>query len=212
MSDPTGLLSLGLILATEEETEVTPGGVGLGAVVLTIVVALILGWMTYLYINSRRNRASAQEAAPPNLSPHVSDEELENDKLTKVLRAALFGSILLAIVLPWYAVNEPDRQAQAADTLLEEDIAAGARYFSIDGFQCVNCHGPGGSGGATDFVEPRSGVTSSWKVPSLNDIFYRYDENEIRHWIVYGRDGTPMPANGLEGGGAMTVQEVDQVI
>ena len=30
--------------------------------------------------------------------------------------------------------------------------------------------------------------------------------------IVYGRDGTPMPANGLEGGGAMTKQEVEQVI
>ena len=30
--------------------------------------------------------------------------------------------------------------------------------------------------------------------------------------IVYGRQGTPMPANGLEGGGAMTMQEVDQVI
>ncbi|RPI25378.1 MAG: cytochrome c, partial [Actinobacteria bacterium] len=35
---------------------------------------------------------------------------------------------------------------------------------------------------------------------------------EVRFWIVYGRAGTPMPANGLEGGGAMSVQEVDQVL
>ncbi len=207
------MASLGLILATEaEETVSTGGGVGMGAVVLTLAVVALLGWMSYLFVNSRRNRESAQEAAPPNLSPHVSDEELENEKLTKVLRAALFGSILLAVVLPWYAINEPDRQAEAADMIAEEDIHFGEEWYSLDGFQCVTCHGPGGSGGAAAYVEERSGVATSWKVPSLNDVFYRYSEDEVRHWIVYGRAGTPMPANGLEGGGAMTVQEVDQVI
>lgn len=214
MFSTTSLRSIGLVLATESsEPEIsTGGGVGMGAVVLTLAVAVLLTWMAYLYINSRRNRVAAQEAAPPNLSPHVSDEELENEKLTKVLRAALFGSILLAIVLPWYAINEPDRQATAAEMIAETDVHEGEHWYSIDGFQCVNCHGPAGVGGAAPFVEARSGVDVSWKAPSLNDIFYRYSEDEVRHWIVFGRAGTPMPANGLDGGGAMTVQEVDQVI
>lgn len=207
------LTALGLILATEEEEAVsTGGGVGMGALVLTLAVVVLLAWMAYLFLNTRQRRAAANEALPPNMSQPISDEELENTKLTKVLRAALFGSILLAIVLPWYAVNEPDRQATAAETIAHEDAEAGEHWYSLDGFQCVTCHGPGGSGGATDYVEDRSGVTASWKVPSLNDVFYRYTEEEVAQWIIFGRAGTPMPANGLEGGGAMTVQEVDQVI
>ncbi|MEZ5174769.1 MAG: c-type cytochrome [Acidimicrobiia bacterium] len=203
---------VGLVMATASTEPVSTGGVGMGAVVVTIVVALLLVWMGYLFVHSRQNRASANEAAAPNLSPHVSDDELENEKLTHVLRAALFLSVLLAITMPWYAINEPDRQAAAAEAIVEEDVAAGAHWYSVTGFQCVDCHGPNGGGGAVAFTEPRSGVQTSWKVPSLNDVFYRYTEDEVRHWIVYGRAGTPMPANGLDGGGAMTVQEVDQVI
>lgn len=201
-----------LILATESSEPVSTGGVGLGALVLTLAVALLLTWMGYLFVNTRRKRAAAAEAAPPNQSPHLSDDELENEKLTRVLRAALFGAILLAIAMPWYAINEPDRQAAAADSIEHEDVEAGEHFFGVDGFQCSNCHGPDAGGGAAPFTEARSGVSTVWKVPALNDIFFRYSEDEVRHWIVYGRAGTPMPANGLDGGGAMTVQEVDQVI
>ncbi len=212
MFDAAIVRTLGFVFATESAEPVSTGGVGMGALVLSLAVVLLLGWMAYLYVNTRRKRAAANEAAPPNLSQPMSDDELENAKLTRVLRAALFGSILLAIAMPWYALNEPDRQAEAAEMIVEEDVAAGAHWYGIDGFQCVNCHGPSAGGGAAPFTEARSGVATSWKVPSLNDIFFRYTEDEVKHWIVYGRDGTPMPANGLEGGGAMTVQEVDQVM
>lgn len=203
---------MGAILAVESSEPVSSGGVGMGALVLTIAIALLLGWMSYLYVNTRRSRASASEAAPPNLSPPLSDDEFENTKLTRVLRAALFGSILLAVAMPWYAINEPDRQAAAADRILEQDIDEGSHWYGIAGFQCAVCHGPSAGGGTVGFVEPRSRVDASWKVPALNDIFFRYGEDEVKHWIVFGRAGTPMPANGLDGGGAMSVQEVDQVI
>jgi len=52
----------------------------------------------------------------------------------------------------------------------------------------------------------------SWAAPSLNDILYRYDRDETRFWIVYGRAGSPMPAWGLEGGGAFNDQEVDDLV
>ncbi len=203
----------GFILAAESsEPASAGGGIGIGAAALSIAVVLLLAWMGFLYVNSRRTRAATQETAPPNLSQPISDDELENAKLTRVLRAALFGSILLAVALPWYAINEPDRQAEAADMFLEEDIEAGEHFFSLDGFQCAACHGPDAGGGSAEFTEARSGVGTVWAVPSLNDIFFRYSDDEVRHWIEFGRAGTPMPANGLEGGGAMTVQEVDQVI
>lgn len=203
-----------LILATDEVTEPvdSAGGLGIGAIALLLAVVLLMGWMGYLFVNSRRSRAAAQEAAPSNLSPHVSDEELENVKLTRVLRAALFGSALLAIALPWYAFNEPGRQEAFADELAHFDIEEGEHWYSTDGFGCADCHGPTGGGGGAEWTEERSGVSVTWAVPSLDDVLYRYSEDEVSYWIEYGRSGTPMPANGLEGGGAMTVQEIDQTI
>ncbi|MFO7700975.1 MAG: cytochrome c [Acidimicrobiia bacterium] len=206
--------TLSLISAVAEETEVVDSsiGLGIGAIALLIAVSLILGWMGFLYVNSRRSRASSGEATPPNLSPHATDDELENTKLTKVLRAALFGSALLAVSLPWYAFNEPDRQADAAVAIEELDVEEGAHWFSVDGFQCSNCHGPAAGGGAAAFVEARSGVSVSWAAPALDDVLYRYNEEEVAYWIVFGRANSPMPALGLDGGGAMTVQEIDQTI
>lgn len=203
-----------IVLATAEESEPVDSsvGLGIGAIALLIAVALLLAWMGFLFVNSRRSRAAANEAAPPNLSPHVSDEELENTKLTKVLRASLFGAALLAIVLPWYAFNEPGRQADFAEELAAFDIEEGAHWFSPEGFACADCHGPTAGGGAAEYNEARSGVLVNWAVPSLDDVLYRYDAEEVRYWITYGRANTPMPANGLEGGGAMSVQEIDQTI
>jgi mono/diheme cytochrome c family protein len=208
------VFSIPFILATGEETSSGPAGdaLGVGAVALTIVFVVLLAWMGYLYVNSRRSPASSVEPPPPNLSPPASDEELENRKLTKVLRAALFLSILLAIALPWYAITEPGRQEAAAEMIVDEGIIAGAHFFSVDGFGCAECHGPTGGGGAAPYTEARSGVDVAWSVPSLDDVFYRYSEDEVRFWMTFGRAGTPMPANGLEGGGAMSVQEVDETL
>lgn len=205
---------LNTVLAAGEEAvpAASGGGLGIGAVALTLIVVLLLVWMGYLYLNSRRSKVAAQEAAPSNLAPHIGDDELENKKLTRVLRAALFGSILLAVIMPWYAFNEPGRQEAFAEATIELDVEEGAHWYSPGVFECGSCHGPDGVGGSTEYAETRSGIMTTWAVPALNDIFYRYDEAEVRYWIVFGRDGTPMPSNGLEGGGAMTVQEIDQVI
>lgn len=91
-----------IVIATAEVTEPVDSarGLGVGALALLLAVVLILVLMGYLFVNSRRSRATSGEASPPNQSPPASDDELENTKLTKVLRAALFGSILLAIALP----------------------------------------------------------------------------------------------------------------
>ncbi len=206
---------LNIVLAAGSEgagSAASSGGLGVGAYALMLVVVLLLVWMAYLYLNSRRSKAASQEAAPSNLSPGASDDELENKKLTRVLRAALFGSALMAIVMPWYALNEPGRQEAFAESTVEFDIEEGAHLYSVEGFECAACHGPIGGGGSNEWVEVRSGVDTNWAVPSINDVFYRYDEDEVRHWVVFGRAGTAMPSNGLEGGGSMTVQQVDQIM
>ena len=201
-----------IILAAEEaeEAAAAPSTFGIGAIILTLTVAAVLAWMAYLFVNSRRRRSATREEPPYNLQPYMSDDELENKKTTRVLQGALLMAVLLAVLLPWYALNEPDRQAEAAEFFVEEDLHFGERWYTQ--FSCIECHGPDGGGGAAAWVEERSGIDVSWNVPSINDVLYRYSEDEVRFWIEYGRAGTPMPASGLDGGGAMTVQEVDQVI
>ncbi len=197
-----------ILAVTDEEAPVGPSNVGVGAVVLTVIVVAFLGWVGWLVLSSRR-RAAAQEETPRNLQPFLSDDELENKRVTRVLNAAVVVAAVLALSMPIYFINEAGRQARAEEKRSEEYVEAGEHWFTE--FSCVNCHGPGGTGGAAPFVEARSGMNVSWAVPSLNDVFYRYSDAEVRHWITYGRQGTPMPANGLEGGGAMTLQEIDQV-
>ncbi len=203
--------ALPIILAADEaEPAAATGGFGIGSIILVIAVVSLLAWMAYLFLNSRRSRSTVQETPPPNRTPYMSDAELENVRTTKVLRAAVFAAAALALIIPAYAFNESNRQAEAAENLEELAIEEGEHWYTV--FECTACHGPDGGGGAAAFTEPRSGVDTSWQVPSLNDVLYRFDREEIVDLIVYGRAGTPMPGSGLEGGGAMTIQEVDQVV
>ena len=210
MSELYPFLSLIAALADDEEAASGGGSFGIGSFVLILVIVALLLWMGYLVLNSRRSRSAAGEPSPLNQTPYMSDDELENDRTTRVLRAAVFAAVLLAIILPWYAFNEPDRTAEATEELEHLYIEEGERWFR--NFECHTCHGEDLGGATASFVEPRSGVVTEWIVPSLNDVLYRYDESEVRFVIEFGRSGTPMPANGLEGGGSMTLQEVDQVI
>lgn len=198
-----------ILAVTEDEAPVGPSNVGVGSVVLTVVGVAFLAWVGWLVLNSRR-RAPAVEETPSNLQQYLSDDELENKRVTRVLNSGLVVAAVLALTMPIYFVNEAGRQERAAEKIAEQYVEEGEHWFTE--FACIDCHGPGGSGGGAPFVEARSGLSATWEVPSLNDVMFRYSEGEVRQWIVYGRPGTPMPANGLEGGGAMTSQEVDQVL
>jgi mono/diheme cytochrome c family protein len=203
------LATLPLILATEEEGPVAPSNVGLGAVVLTLALIALLAWVGYLVTNSRR-RAKRAEDTPHNLQPGIADEVLESSRLNRVLTSAVVSAAVLAVVLPVYYINESGRQAAAAEKLSEQDVEAGFEWFQ--NFSCINCHGPTAGGGAASYLEKRSDIQTTWAAPSLNDVFFRFSEDEVRTVIAYGRDGTPMAPAGLEGGGSMTVQEIDQVL
>lgn len=197
------------IIATAESAPAGPSNVGLGSVVLTIAIGVFLVWVGYVVSNSRR-RTRPPEKPGPNQEFFMDNAGLENDRLTRVLTAAVVAAGVLAIVLPIYFVNETSRQEAAADDVVEEYLHFGEEWWQK--FECTSCHGPDGGGGAADIAESRSGLIASWSAPAINDVFLRYDEDEVRHWIINGRAGSPMPANGLDGGGAMTVQEIDQVV
>ena len=145
------IASIAPVIAVAESSEpVGPSNVGLGSVVLTIAVVVFLGWIGYLVINSRRRTRPPEEAAP-NQEFFMDDDGLENDRLTRILTAAVIAAAVLAIVMPIYFVNETSRQEAAAEEFQEEDIHFGEEWWLK--FECGSCHGPDGGGGAADIVE-----------------------------------------------------------
>lgn len=193
------------------EGPVAPSNANLGQVILILAAVAILVWVTYLVVASRRGSTPTPEETPKNLQPYLSDDELENKRLNRVLGAAVIAAAVLAVSLPVYYISESSRQAEAAEAFEEKDIEEGEHWYT-ELFLCGDCHGPDGGGGGADFVEARSSLSTSWAAPSINDVFYRYSEEETEYWLNYGRTGTPMPVAGLVGGGAGTVQEIDQVM
>ncbi len=204
----SGILSP-LLAVAESGAPSSPSNAGVGAVVLGIVLTVFLSWVGYLVFVGRRRRRKAEET-PANLSPWLSDDELETNRVTRVLGAAVIVAAVLSIAIPVYYINESGRQARAEEAFVERDIEEGEKWW--EKFECTSCHGPLAGGGGAPFTEARSDLPVTWPAPSLDDVFYRYSEEEMRVWIVWGRDGTPMAPAGLEGGGSMTTQEVDQVI
>ena len=181
---------------------------GIGAATLALVALAVIGWLAFLVRNTRVRRR--RDVPPPNLTPYLTDDDLETRRLDRVLLAALVAVAVIAIVMPIYYLNETRRQVAATDRFDEIAVERGHEWF-IE-YQCGNCHGADGSGGGAAYVEARSGLDTTWAAPSLNDVLYRYTEDETRYWLVYGRPGSPMPAWGTAGGGPLNTQQIDELL
>ncbi len=177
---------------------------------LITVFAVVVGivWLGVLFVSAIRNRGG--EEVSPNLKPGITDQELETKRLEGGQKAAIAFSAFLAISLPLYFLGETGRQENFVNEFDEAAVERGAHI--VEEFACFSCHGPEGSGGVARYVEKRSGVTVQWAVPSLNDVLFRYDEDEVNFWVTYGRGNTPMPAWGLPGGGPLNEQQVESVV
>ncbi len=181
---------------------------GLGAVTLAIAVLGVIVWVTFLVTQTMTRRR--REIPPQNLSPPIGDVELESNRLNRILVSALLATAVMAVVMPVYYLNEADRQVAAQETFDKIAEERGEHWF--EEFQCGDCHGVEGGGGGAPFIEARSGISTVWAAPALNDISFRFDEDEVRYWIVFGRQGTPMPAWGVEGGGPLNSQQIDELL
>ena len=52
----------------------------------------------------------------------------------------------------------------------------------------------------------------NWKAPALNTVLLRYSREEVRYILTYGRPFSPMPAWGVEGGGPLNDQQIQNLI
>jgi mono/diheme cytochrome c family protein len=203
-------------------------------VALIVVLILALGWLIYLYSTARRTyEPGAELEVAPNRKQYYDDDGMEGPRLTRYLWWAFAMLAILAVGLPAYWLREPFRQEGAGfdrgtSYFEHKEVERGKELFQASPgnppkprephFGCENCHGAEGVGGVTSYTFQDPGdpnappKTVQWVAPALNTVMLRFRPEEVRTIIVYGRAGTPMPPWGVEGGGPMNDQQVDDLI
>lgn len=179
------------------------------SVLITFISLGIIGALAYFAAVGFRGSGKVSDYAP-NLSQYRNDDHLETKTLDKTLTVAVIIASILTIMIPLYYLGEQNRQEAFAEDFDEVSIERGEHLY--EEFGCGNCHGVDGSGGAASYIEKRSGINVTWAAPAINNVFYRYDDEEVRYWLIYGRANSPMPAWGLEGGGPMNDGQLDDLI
>ena len=178
--------------------------------IAVLVVAATLGLLVVLLLLYGRPRRARQEGLPTNFSRGDPDSVLEGPRLAKVQVWGVASAIIITGFLAVYFVIEPFREAAYGKKFLAASKERGEIEFRPDtaegqqGANCAQCHGPEGEGGfaATD---------PEWPAPPLNNVFARYTRDEIMLIIRQGRPGTPMPSWGIEFGGPLNEQKIEDI-
>ena len=176
---------------------------------ITLIALGIIGGLAFFVSAGFRGSGKAKDIAP-NLTKYRNDDELETKTLDRTLTVPVLLASLLTIMIPLYYLGEQNRQQEFVVEFDEVSVERGEHLY--EEFGCGNCHGVDGSGGAASYVEKRSGISVTWEAPAINNVFFRYDDDEVRYWLIYGRANSPMPAWGLEGGGPMNDGQLDDLI
>ena len=176
---------------------------------ITLIAFGIIAALAFFTAAGFRGSGKVNDYAP-NLSKYRTDDDLETKTLDRTLTVAVLLASILTIMIPLYYLGEQQRQEGFVEEFDEVSVERGEHLY--EEFGCGNCHGVDGSGGAASYVEKRSGINVTWTAPAINNVFYRYDDEEVRYWLIYGRANSPMPAWGLEGGGPMNDGQLDDLI
>lgn len=185
-----------------------------------IAAVVFLGGVGFVFSQMRRGRAEvgSEIELAANRKPYLDDGELETTKLNLALWSSFGLLVVLAVTLPLYWLAEGGREEGALEYFekVKFEEEGKALYNGADGPKCVGCHGPEGSGGQAKFViNDESGKfvrQVNWNAPALNTVLWRYSEAEVLDVLNYGRPGTPMPAWGVKGGGALTEQNLSSLV
>ncbi|HUF32199.1 MAG TPA: cytochrome c [Acidimicrobiales bacterium] len=203
------------------------------AIAIIVAVVVVVGWGLYLLTNMKRAKPEigSEIELAPNRKPYYDDEQLEGPRLERALSWGLVSLAVIGVGLPLYWLAEPGRQAGAIDNMRErregvtyvhgagsEPVGGGALFAATDqgGFNCAGCHGGmaaiGGEVPAT-LTDPDGTLRQvQWYAPSLNDVTLRMTDEQIFDVLTFGRPFSPMPAWGIEGGGPMTSQQLENLI
>ena len=202
------------------------------AIATVVFLVVIAGSIAFFIANNRKAKAEvgAELELAPNRKPYLDDEQLEGPRLEKVLLWGVLSLMVIGVGLPLYWVTEPNRQAGAVDyfddrlsgkTYHHGQPVGGGALFAVTaegGFNCAGCHGgdaaTGGQAVPYTLTDPVSGDLRQvqWKAPALDTAVMRFSDKSLKDILTYGRPFSPMPAWGIDGGGPMNEQQIDNLI
>ncbi len=183
-----------------------------GVVILVIGLGAVVAYWLFNWVWGRQDIGSEIELAA-NRKPYLDDAELETNRLDQSLTLGLATLAVIGVALPLYWLGEPGRQEGYVDFTVGQFASRGEELYVE---ACSRCHGPEAVGGVAPFtVLDDNGAfvaQASWDAPALNNVFYRYSEEEILYVLNFGRQNSPMPAWGAPGGGPLTSQQLDDIL
>lgn len=197
------------------------------------IAVVILGFIILVaLLIFKRSPKRRLHRVPAALRPGDSDDVLESERLTKIMRWGVAMSVLLAGFMFVYMITDPNRRDAKTEKFGAESLERGEKYFALrtdpvtgeenlSGIECARCHGIGAVGGENQFLNPATGKKTTVKVPELRTIFARYEKPPlgfkdarafIYETIERGRPGTDMPTWGNRFGGPLTEQQIDDIV
>ncbi|MDQ3679108.1 MAG: cytochrome c [Actinomycetota bacterium] len=200
----------------------------LGTVTVVVLVLGVVAFGLFHLLRPEAPVAGMEVELAPNRKPYLDDEGLEGPRLNRAQVSAFLMLVVVGVGLPAYWLREPSRQEGAARGFDERAAERGFVLFqpndspvpagNVGKFGCGGCHGATGQGGQTTYSLPDPLDPSKpprqvrWKAPALDTVLLRYSPDEVASVIVYGRVNTPMPPWGVEGGGPMNDQQVQDLV
>ncbi|MDQ3294064.1 MAG: cytochrome c, partial [Actinomycetota bacterium] len=193
----------------------------IGFVLFLVVLVAVAAYVLVNVLFAGKSELGAEIELAANRKPYYPDEVLEGPKLDRALSVGLLTLMVLAVGVPLYWIMEPGRQENAAVTFRDTFESRGEAMFATTGanpqaLNCAGCHGNLDGGVVQDYplVSPATGLVDlvDWQAPALGTVLLRYSREEVRYILVYGRPGSPMPAWGVEGGGALNDQQIQNIV
>ena len=175
-----------------------------------VIVAVAIIFPVAVILDSwRRRRVEVPETG--------SEQEVDLPLTQGNGRKLLFGVLLIVetfLLMIAYAANEPGRQEAAAAQQHEFLVERGAHsYVSL----CMSCHGLEGRG----FLEGGPGVyigrplnTGAFQIEDTPDNEEAFQETQalLYRTIQNGREDTPMVGWGLENGGPLNYEMINELV
>lgn len=193
----------------------------IGYVVLTVVFLAVIAY-GLANIRSGHAEIGSEVFTAPNRKPYYDDAILETKRLDRALYMAFGLLAIISVVLPLYWLREPGRQENATRGHDNAFRHEGEMLFgnntptNHDGLGCAGCHGEKGVGGIAAYtVTDSSGrflKQVTWKAPALDTVTLRYSRSDVRYIIQYGRPFSPMAAWGVDGGGPLDDQAIEDLV
>jgi mono/diheme cytochrome c family protein len=197
------------------------------AIIASVAIVAFFGFLVITAVGGPRKRRAE---IPFGFRPGPSDAELETRTLDRWVGLTMISMIFMAVFLPVYWLREPTRLSLKENQFLKASVERGDGLFAPSGTTassvgCATCHGTGGVGGSSAFtlIDHKTGkpVQVNYAEPPLRLAVARYtaagktvDEVKrlLRDAIERGRPGTPMPTWGLDFGGPLNSQAIDDLL